>query len=145
MPSKLPVISIRTNEDNIIKIKTIAKMHNRSVSNEMEILLEDYIAQFEREYGPIIIESMGPTEIMQDIKDRISKIPPYGDNTKDLDESTIKELYDRFEDYHDEISLEEFTPLVIRCTVKRKGTTYIEHNVLKEKVQTLYYRKKKLE
>ena len=145
MPSNLPVIKIRTSSDNIVKIKHIAKEHNRSVSNEIEILIEDYIAKYEKEIGKIDICQMNPTEVFEDIKDRIAKKPPYGDNTEILDENIVKEMYDRFEDYQDEISIDEFRTLLLRCVVRRKGETYIEHNVLKEKVQTLYYRKKGLE
>lgn len=145
MPSNLPVIKIRTNSDNIVKIKAIAREHNRSVSSEIEILIEDYIAKYEKENGKIEIYQMDPAEMFDDIKDRIAHKPPYGDNAEILDEDTVKEMYDRFEDYQDEISIDEFRTLLSRCAVRRKGKTYIEHNVLKEKVQTLYYRKKDLE
>ena len=77
MPSTLPVVRIRTCEDNVIKMKTIAKHNKRSVSKEIEMLIEKHITDFEKEHGTIIIEPMNPQEIMEDIKDRIQKNPPY--------------------------------------------------------------------
>lgn len=79
MPSTLPVLRMRTCEDNIIKIKTIAKFHKRSVSKELEMILEQYIAEFEKEHGEIEISTMSPSEFVLDIKDRINKKAPYGD------------------------------------------------------------------
>ena len=128
MPSTLPTISVRTSPDNIVKIKEIAKYHGRSVSNEVERLIEDHIAKFEKEHGVITIYNMTPGEIIEE-----------------LEENIVKEMYDRFEDYQDKISLEEFKSLLSRCIVKRKGKTYIEQNVLKDKIQTLYVRKEKLD
>ena len=145
MPSTLPTISVRTSPDNIVKIKEIAKYHGRSVSNEVERLIEDHIAKFEKEHGVITIYNMTPGEIIEDIKDRIASSPPYGDKQEELEENIVKEMYDRFEDYQDKISLEEFKSLLSRCIVKRKGKTYIEQNVLKDKIQTLYVRKEKLD
>lgn len=143
MPSTLPVIRIRTSEDTVLKIKAIAKEHKRSLSNELERLIEDYIAQYEKENGPIKTENTNNSDILEDIRDKfVFGLGKYKDELKD---EVVQEMYDRFEDYQDEISIDEFRPLLQRCIVKRRGTTYIEHNVLKEKVQTLYYRKKKLE
>lgn len=79
MPSSLPIIRVRTNEDNIVKMKTIAKAHKRSMSKEIEMLIERHIAEFETEHGKIEIYTMPPKEIVQDIKDRIVKNPPYGE------------------------------------------------------------------
>ena len=77
MPSDLPIIRVRTEADNIIKIKTVAKYNNRSVSKEMEKLMLDHIAEFEREHGKIEIEQMSIEEIVKDIRDRVQKKPPY--------------------------------------------------------------------
>ena len=115
MPSTLPTISVRTSPDNIVKIKEIAKYHGRSVSNEVERLIEDHIAKFEKEHGVITIYNMTPGEIIEDIKDRIASRPPYGDKQEELEENIVKEMYDRFEDYQDKISLEEFKSLLSRC------------------------------
>lgn len=77
MPSDLPIIRVRTEADNIAKIKTIAKYNNRSVSKEMEKLMLDHIAEFEREHGKLEVETMTIEEIIKDIRDRILKNPPY--------------------------------------------------------------------
>ena len=88
MPSTLPTISVRTSPDNIVKIKEIAKYHGRSVSNEVERLIEDHIAKFEKEHGVITIYNMTPGEIIEDIKDRIASRPPYGDKQEELEENS---------------------------------------------------------
>ena len=82
MPSTLPTISVRTSPDNI------AKYHGRSVSNEVERLIEDHIAKFEKEHGVITIYNMTPGEIIEDIKDRIASRPPYGDKQEELEENS---------------------------------------------------------
>ena len=79
MASDLPVLRMRTNADNIAKIKAIAKYNKRSVSKEMEMLLERYISEFEKEHKEIEVGFMTPKELLQDAKDRISGNPPYGD------------------------------------------------------------------
>ena len=83
MPSDLPVIKVRTNPDNVVKIKYIAKKNKRSVSKEIEMLIEQHITEFEQESGEIKISFMTPTEIAEDVKDRITKKPPYGDIKQD--------------------------------------------------------------
>lgn len=77
MPSELPIIKVRTPNDNIIKMKTIAKYNNRSLSKEVEKLILDHIDDFEAKHGKIDICQMTPEEIVQDIRDRIKKNPPY--------------------------------------------------------------------
>lgn len=77
MPSDLPIIKVRTQNENIIKMKTIAKYNNRSLSKEVEKLILDYIDDFETEHGKIEICQMTPEEIAKDIRDRIKKNPPY--------------------------------------------------------------------
>lgn len=83
MPSDLPVIKIRTNPDNVVKIKYIAKKNKRSVSKEIEMLIEQHITEFEQKSGEIKISFMTPAEIAEDVKDRITKKPPYGDIKQD--------------------------------------------------------------
>lgn len=83
MPSDLPVIKIRTNPDNVVKIKYIAKKNKRSVSKEIEMLIEQHITEFEQKSGEIKINFMTPLEIAEDVKDRITKKPPYGDIKQD--------------------------------------------------------------
>ena len=77
MPSKLPVIKANTSEENIIKMKTIAKYNKRSMAKELEYVVEKHIQDFEAEHGEIEIVQMNTTEIIEDIKDRIQKNPPY--------------------------------------------------------------------
>lgn len=80
MPSELPVIKVRTTDDNVLKIKTIAKYNKRSVSKEIENLMVKHIEEFENIHGEIIPYTMPIPELIEDIKDRIKKNPPYGDN-----------------------------------------------------------------
>ena len=77
MPSKLPIIKANTTDDNIIKMKFIAKYNKRSLAKELEYIVEEHIAKFEEEHGEIEIDWMNPQEIIQDISDRISGNPPY--------------------------------------------------------------------
>lgn len=77
MPSKLPVIKANTTQDNIVKMKTIAKYNKRSVAKELEYLIEKHIEEFEKEHGAIEIYTMSPSEIVEDVKDRIKGNPPY--------------------------------------------------------------------
>ena len=77
MPSKLPVIKANTSEENIIKMKTIAKHNKRSMAKELEYIVEKHIEEFETKHGEIEIVQMSTTEIIEDIKDRIQKNPPY--------------------------------------------------------------------
>lgn len=79
MPSQLPVIRIRTDEDTVVKIKTIAKHNNRSLSKEIERLILKHIWEFENKNGEIKIDWMTPQEILQDVNDRIEGNPPYGE------------------------------------------------------------------
>lgn len=78
MPSNLPVIKVRTNDENVIKMKFIAKHNERSVSKEIENLIENCISEFEKKHGEIEIYTMSPSEIAQDIQDRVVGNPPYG-------------------------------------------------------------------
>lgn len=55
MPSKLPIIKANTTEENIIKMKTIAKHNKRSLAKEVEYIVENHIAEFEKEHGEIEI------------------------------------------------------------------------------------------
>lgn len=80
MPSKLPIIKANTTEENIIKMKAIAKENKRSLAKELEYIIEKHIDDYEQEHGEIEIYTMPPNEIAQDIKDRIQKKPPYGEN-----------------------------------------------------------------
>lgn len=78
MPSKLPVIKANTTDENIIKMKAIAKYNKRSVAKELEHIIEKHIRNFESVHGTIEIDWMSKQEIIEDINDRIKKNPPYG-------------------------------------------------------------------
>lgn len=45
--------SLRVPDDLLYKVKFIAKVHSRSANKEMEFILKQYIAQFERKFGPV--------------------------------------------------------------------------------------------
>ena len=60
MPSKLPVIKANTSEENIQKMKVIAKFNKRSMAKELELIVETHIKTFEQEHGEIKIDSINP-------------------------------------------------------------------------------------
>lgn len=49
LPSKKPQILIRTNEENKKKLEYIANQEKRSVSNLMEIIIENFLKKYETE------------------------------------------------------------------------------------------------
>lgn len=55
MPSDLPIIRVRTTQENINKLKIIAKEHNRSMSGELEYELLQLIKRYEEKHGEISI------------------------------------------------------------------------------------------
>ncbi len=139
MPSNLPVIRVRTNEDTVIKIKYVAKYDKKSLSKEIESLIFKRIEEFESEHGEIKIEQMNLSEIAQDIQDRLTKKPPYGDCI--LDDNTINELYNRYEIYHDEITKEEFEKIVSKYTKFKEGKVIINLDKVIKGVKDLFDRK----
>ena len=46
---------LRVSEEIIDKMKVIAKKHKRSATKEIEYVLENYIAEFEKEEGEIVL------------------------------------------------------------------------------------------
>lgn len=80
MPSDLPVIKVRTSEENVLKLKVIAKNNNRSVSKEVEELILNHICEYEKSHGDFSTYIMSPKEFAEDISNRIHRKPPYGDN-----------------------------------------------------------------
>lgn len=139
MPSNLPVIRVRTNEDTVIKIKYVAKCDKKSLSKEIESLIFKRIEEFESEHGEIKIEQMNLSEIAQDIQDRLTKSPPYGDCI--LDDNTINELYNRYEIYQDEITKEEFEKIVSKYTKFKEGKVIINLDKVIKGVKDLFDRK----
>lgn len=53
MPSKKPQILIRTTEENKKKIEAIAEEQKRSVSNLMEVILEEYLRKYDANNKPV--------------------------------------------------------------------------------------------
>lgn len=53
MPSNLPIIKANTSHENISKMRVIAKQNKRSVSKELEWLIEKHIEEYEKEHGEI--------------------------------------------------------------------------------------------
>lgn len=53
MPSKKPVIAIRTDENTVQKFQFICDAENRSMSNYGEVLVKKEIAAYEAEHGKI--------------------------------------------------------------------------------------------
>ena len=56
MPSKKPVIAVRTTEDINRKFERIAAEENRSMANLAEKLIKDYIKIYELQHGEIKTE-----------------------------------------------------------------------------------------
>lgn len=56
MPSKKPVIAVRTDNNTILKIQKICELENRSMSNYTETLLKNAIKNYEAEHGEIKIK-----------------------------------------------------------------------------------------
>lgn len=53
MPSSLPVIKANTSQENVMKMKFIARHNKRSLASELVLVVEEHIQEFEREYGKI--------------------------------------------------------------------------------------------
>lgn len=56
MPSKKPVIAIRTDDNTMKKFQMICENENRSMSNYGETLIKQTIKAYEAEHGPIKVE-----------------------------------------------------------------------------------------
>ena len=55
MPTDKKVFTLRLQEDNFNKIKFIAEKNKRSIAMQIEYLVEQFIDQYEKEHGKIII------------------------------------------------------------------------------------------
>lgn len=53
MPSKLPILKMNTSQENIDKMKIIAKENKRSMAKELEMIVELHIKQYESIHGEI--------------------------------------------------------------------------------------------
>lgn len=72
MPSKLPIIKANTQQDNIDKMKFIAEHNKRSLSKELELIIEQHIEEFEKEHGEITFYYMSPKEMINKIANKIT-------------------------------------------------------------------------
>lgn len=50
MPSNLPVIRTYTSQENVDKLKFIARYNKRTLAKELEVIIEQHIADFEKYY-----------------------------------------------------------------------------------------------
>lgn len=57
MPSKKPVIAVRTSEELKKKLEYIAEYNSRSAGKEIEMLIKEHIKQFEKYNGEIKIDN----------------------------------------------------------------------------------------
>lgn len=48
--------TLRMQEENFLKIKHISEQERRSIAMQIEYVVEKYIANFEANHGPIVIE-----------------------------------------------------------------------------------------
>lgn len=55
MPSKLPIITFRLSEEDNLKFKYIAEFHDRKINDELKMITKKHIADFEAEYGELIV------------------------------------------------------------------------------------------
>ncbi|BBB91440.1 MAG TPA: Arc family DNA-binding protein [Methylomusa anaerophila] len=56
MPSTLPPFSLRIPEKLLNKIRFIAEQNKRSTNKEIEFIIEQYVAEYERKCGQIKID-----------------------------------------------------------------------------------------
>lgn len=56
MPSKLPILKTNTKQENIDKMKVIAKANKRSLAKELEFITELHIKEYEAIHGEIKTE-----------------------------------------------------------------------------------------
>lgn len=57
MPSKKPIITLRTDQETIEKLKNISEREKRSSNKQLEQILQNFIKQYERDHGEINISS----------------------------------------------------------------------------------------
>lgn len=56
MPSDLPVLKTNTKQENIDKMKAIAKANKRSLAKELEFITELHIKEYESVHGTIEVQ-----------------------------------------------------------------------------------------
>lgn len=53
MPSNVPMRGLRMSDELYLKLRSIAKMENRSYNQEAVYILQKYVAEYEKEHGVI--------------------------------------------------------------------------------------------
>lgn len=53
MPSKKPMFTLRTDQENLDKLQLIAEKENRTANKELEHILKNYIMEYEKINGEI--------------------------------------------------------------------------------------------
>lgn len=53
MPSTLPKFTLRTDKVTLEKFRYIADNNFRTVNKELEMLMQQHIAEYEKQHGPI--------------------------------------------------------------------------------------------
>lgn len=56
MPSKKPVIAVRTSEELKRKLEYIAEENSRSAGKEIEMLIKEHVKQYEKYNGEIKLD-----------------------------------------------------------------------------------------
>lgn len=56
MPSKLPQFTIRIDPELLRKIRYVAEYNARSANREVEVLIREHVASFEKIHGEITFE-----------------------------------------------------------------------------------------
>lgn len=56
MPSKKPMITLRTEQEIIDKLNYISAFENRSQNKQLEYIVKNHILEFEKQHGKIELE-----------------------------------------------------------------------------------------
>ena len=56
MASALPVFTLRVQEELLAKVRAIAEKNKRSANKEIEFVLTSYVADYEKQRGPISVD-----------------------------------------------------------------------------------------
>lgn len=57
MPSSVPLRGVRMNDELYLKLRYIAKLENRSYNQEAVHILQQYVAKYEQQNGPITVST----------------------------------------------------------------------------------------
>lgn len=65
MSSKLPIIPFRLSEEENLKFKFIASANNRKINDELKMIVQKHIREYENEHGQLIVGEDGSVTIAQ--------------------------------------------------------------------------------